>query len=71
MPSCYYVGPASPTCPQSSWALGDRGAVAGQVGDLCPGTPLTLPPWGASLHLVALNATWGPHLPHPPAPPGS
>lgn len=50
------------TCPQSSWALGDRGAVAGQVGDLCPPDSTHACPLGASLHLVALNATRGPHL---------
>lgn len=57
--------PASPTCPWSSRALGDWGAAAGQSEPCVLRTLLTLPPRGASLHLVVLNATCGPRLPHP------
>lgn len=64
MPSRYCVGPASPTCPQSSWALGDRGAVAGHSRrpvsrDSTHAAPLggLTPPRGFKCHLGATPAS--------------
>lgn len=57
--------PASPRCPRSSRALVTGEQQRDTVEALCPQGSAHAAPRGASLHLMVLNATCGPRLPHP------